>query len=233
MQVDRARSNADWRPYSADDFNRTRGDANSQTVDWERFLGAAAPKHAFDAERFFRWRCWWDYGNGIAGDLMSPMWDGANSVMHLGIPESVVTHGGPAWRNDREVPDAWHVLFDYPSRNVAVRFDCGAHHGRDSSGSWFIGREASLEVDSSCCRLWDAGRESLRAGQAQPRYEWKRDGMEIASHMRDFIDCMRSRAETRCGVRRAWESAVATAMSVESYRRERRVRWDAEREEIA
>ena len=225
-------ANGDWRTYSAYNLNQALGDANFQTADWERFLGAAAPKHAFDAARFFRWRCWWDCGNGIAGDLMSPMWDGANSVMGLGIPDSVVTHGGPAWRSDREVPDAWHVLFDYPSQDVVAQFSCGAHNRRDGSGSWFVGRAATLEVDADCWRVWDAGRESMREGQAQPRYEWKRAGMEVTSHMRNFIDCMRSRSETRCGVRRAWESAVATAMSVESYRRERRVRWDADREEI-
>ncbi|MFZ4549466.1 MAG: Gfo/Idh/MocA family protein, partial [Bacteroidales bacterium] len=35
-------------------------EANEQTIDWKQFIGQA-PWHDFSLERFFRWRCWWDY----------------------------------------------------------------------------------------------------------------------------------------------------------------------------
>jgi hypothetical protein len=60
----------------------------------------------------------------------------------------------------------------------------------------------------------------------------KRGELEVTSHMRDLIDCIRSGKKTRCDIDRAWEEAVTIMMSIESYRRETKVKWDPRREEI-
>lgn len=231
--IDRTSSFPEWQFYTAYNINQRPADASAQTIDWDRFLGDAAPKRPFDVERFFRWRCWWDYGTGIAGDLMSHQWDGVNCVMGMGIPEAVITQGGLYWwKNDREVPDMWHVMFDYPSKDLAVQFNCTFHNRHMGTNTFFLGRDATLEVHSPWCRVHGAEWKLENQGRKEPDYEMKRGEMEVTSHMRDFIDCMRSRAETRCGVQRAWEEAVTIVMSVESFRRERKVKWDPAREAI-
>jgi hypothetical protein len=65
-----------------------------------------------------------------------------------------------------------------------------------------------------------------------PDYNMKPGELEMSNHMRNFIDCIRSGERPRCDIQRAWEEAVTIVMSVESYRRERKVKWDTVREEI-
>jgi hypothetical protein len=65
-----------------------------------------------------------------------------------------------------------------------------------------------------------------------PDYVYRQGELTVTSHMRDFIDCVRSRGLPRCGVDRAFEEAVALIMSVESYRRDAKVKWDPVKELI-
>jgi len=44
-------------------------DLSPANLDWDTWLGTA-PKKAFDPLTFARWRCWKEYGTGVAGDLM-------------------------------------------------------------------------------------------------------------------------------------------------------------------
>ena len=66
-------------------------DADPKTVDWEMFLGPA-PKRPFSLERFFRWRCYWDYSGGISTDLFVHLMTTIHYVMGATVPESVVRH---------------------------------------------------------------------------------------------------------------------------------------------
>ena len=249
--IDRAGVYSMWKFYTDYEINEMPKDAGPDTIDWVRFI-RNAPKRPFDAERFFTWRCYWDYGTGIAGDLLSHLWDSVNMVMGMGIPESAVTYGGLYfWTKDREVPDQWTVMFDYPKQNLAVGFACNFHNSHVGEMAQYLGRDLTLEVSPRFCRTFSAEwkpetQEKLKklretASQAglssmqavlPPEYSYKQGEIEVSSHMQDFLDCVRSRAVPRCGVDRAFEEAVAILMSVESYKRERKVRWDPVKERI-
>jgi len=88
-------------------------DASPGTVDWERFLGTA-PRRPFDAARFFRWRCWWDYSGGLSTDLIVHQLTTLHEIMDVVGPVSAVSHGGIfRWKDGRDVPDLLHTVLEY------------------------------------------------------------------------------------------------------------------------
>ena len=54
-------------------------DASAETIDWTTWL-RDAPERPFDAVRFFRWRCFADYGEGVAGDLYVHLLSGIQCI---------------------------------------------------------------------------------------------------------------------------------------------------------
>lgn len=258
--IDRTNAHPEWKFYTDYDIQEMPKDATPENIDWKRFIANSAhPDRPFDAERFFTWRRYWDYGTGIAGDLLTHIWDAVNMVRGMGIPESAVTQGGKYfWKEDREVPDMWHVLFDYPKQELAVTFNCSFHNSHAGELIQFLGRDMTMEASSEFCRTYVAGwkpeaderimagrklaAETRKAAQAMgipppptaiaPDYVYRAGELTVTSHMQNFFDCVRSRELPRCHVDRAFEEAVALVMSVEAYRRETKVKWDPVKEEI-
>jgi hypothetical protein len=66
-----------------------------ETIDWETFL-RDAPSHPFDPARFFRWRCFKDYGEGLAGDLYVHLLSGIQCVSGINaVPSRAYLDGQP------------------------------------------------------------------------------------------------------------------------------------------
>lgn len=251
LYIDRTGAFPEWQFFQTYENPEMPKDASPETIDWERFT-ANATKRPFDAERFFLWRKWFEYGTGIAGDLLSHLWDSANMIAGYGIPETTVTQGGNYfWKDGRDVPDQWNVLMDYPKRELSVSFACTFNNRHYGEVEQFLGREKTLEVSPRFCRTFDAewkpeykdraakhakalaslGYEPQDAPPV-PEYSMKRDELQVSSHWQDFIDCVRSRATPRCSVDRAFEEAATIFLSVEAYKRNAKVRWDAATETI-
>ena len=196
--IDRTNPWPEWQFYTAYDITKVPDGANCAN----HRLGALenAPLRPFDAERFFRWRCWWEYGTGIAGDLMSHQWDGVNMIMGMGIPEAVQTMGGLYfWKQDREVPDQWHVMFEYPKQELERTFACTFHNRHHGTNTYIMGRDATIEVGTNWCRLYaaewkpevtrsaKARKDAAAAGRdpeatMAPDYAMKKGELEVTSH---------------------------------------------------
>ncbi len=109
-------------------------DASEQTIDWTTFLGDA-PKRPFDPVRFFRWRCFADYGEGLAGDLFVHLISGIHFITgtNQAAQRAQSTGGLFRWKDGRDMPDLIETFYDYPNFRVAVRCNL------NNEGGEFIG----------------------------------------------------------------------------------------------
>ena len=119
-------------------------DASESTIDWNAFL-VGAPKRPYDATRFFRWRCFTDYGAGLAGDLFVHLISGMQFVTGVNMPplRAQSTGGIFRWKDGREYPDLLETLYDYPDFRVSIR--CNQNNAAGDS-TIFYGTKGTLNV---------------------------------------------------------------------------------------
>ena len=120
-------------------------DANEQTIDWNEFL-VDAPKRPFDAARFFRWRCFADYGEGLPGDLFVHLMSGIFFISGMNeVPQRAQSSGGLfRWKDGRDFPDLIQTLYDFPKVRVALRCNLNNAGGEPIK---FCGTKGTMEIN--------------------------------------------------------------------------------------
>ena len=120
-------------------------DASPATVKWDAFLGPA-PKRPFDLDRFFRWRCYWDYSGGVATDLFVHLVSWYHHALDLTGPSAVMAAGGNyRYKATHEVPDTVNALLMYPG--LTANLTCTFNNAEGTqSGLEILGTEGSLAL---------------------------------------------------------------------------------------
>ncbi len=187
-------------------------DGNRKTIDWEHFQEPAPHKVPFNLERFFRWRCWFDYGTGLAGDLLSHEYDAVNQILECGIPKSAMASGGIYYFKDgRDVPDVFQVVYEYPERDMTLVYSATLANS-NYRGLQFMGHDATMKV---------SGILTVSAEQDSTRYKQKIED--------EIIDPQRPMFTYRAGfkgidaVTSATEQYFASRGLLYTYREGRRV----------
>lgn len=240
----RVRGKDEWRWYGwYNNYERPNEKETEQSVDWNRFLGNA-PYHPFSMERFWHWRCYWDYGTGAAGDLLSHSFDYINYILQLGIPHSVNTTGAMHVLDDgRECPDFWHVTMDYPERKLTL-IDTITFNSQlfapSTHGPVIRGKDALMKMDENNFEIFaeenstkynEKYSNEIRTQKPFRTYDPSATP-EQPSHLEDFFHCMRNRKQPKDNEDEAFVEAVACIMSVISFFEKRTVVWDADRQEV-
>ncbi|MDO9340192.1 MAG: Gfo/Idh/MocA family oxidoreductase [Bacteroidales bacterium] len=135
-----------WIRNLDDNGNPKPGD--EKTIDWDQWLGPA-PKVPFSLDRYYNWTKFFDYDIGLIGQLFTHEFDAVNQLLRIGIPKSAVSSGGIYyWKDDRDMPDLLHCVFEYPDRDLTLLYSATLSSSR-SRGRVFMGHDASMELGSS------------------------------------------------------------------------------------
>jgi predicted dehydrogenase len=122
-------------------------DASAETIDWEAFLRDAPPR-PFDPVRFFRWRCFNDYGEGVAGDLFVHLLSGIQCVTGINaVPSRAYSTGSLThFKDGRDFPDLLATLYDYSG--VTVNLHCNQNN-EAGEPIIFYGSEATMVINGN------------------------------------------------------------------------------------
>lgn len=121
---------------------------NEENIDWEQWLGNT-PFVPFSIDRYYNWTKWFAYDTGLIGQLFTHEYDAVNQLLHIGIPKTANSSGGIYyWKDNREIPDVLHCVFEYPDRNLTLMYSGNLASSR-SRGRVFMGHDASMELGSN------------------------------------------------------------------------------------
>ncbi len=227
-------------------------------IDWKMWLGKA-PSHPFDADRFFRFRKYWDYSGGIATDLfyhvVAPLnicWDKPQ------FPHKVMAsggiYGGPKFEYKREVPDTFHLVGEYAEGHSLVLSSSMAnsqhipglirgHEGTiimvDNGQFESVTDHITLKPEVSRRRASRDAAPEVKAMFDDYRFGTADQSIPVdktdtmATHINNFLDCMRSRQKPHLDVETAACAQVLITMAVESYRQGKVLYFDEKKWKVS
>jgi predicted dehydrogenase len=222
-------------------------------IDWNMWLGSQfklAPKRPWDADRFFRFRKYWDYSLGIASDLfyhvIAPLnicWDEPQ------FPTKVMAAGGiyvfkklPDGRPDREVPDTFHLLAEYAKGHSLVLSSSMANDThipgmiRGHEGTIIMVDHGQFErsVPFITVKPQVKGGKAIGGEAYEKKFGLKdiqipidqTDMLEL--HIGNFLSCMRTREKPHLDVETGAKAVVVINLAAQSYREGKVMYWDAQ-----
>ncbi len=199
-------------------------------LDQKMWLGKA-PEQPLTPIKFFWWRWFWDFGGGALTDLMTHWIDVAHWYMDVTAPESVVTNGN-RYALDWECPDTITCALDYP-KNFSVTYHGTMASSVDDGGMEIRGTKGTMKLDRSHLAVYPEGVEVIsKLGQMKPETLLLSSDDGTVPHIRNFLDCVKSRRTPTANIRVAVEAARAAHLGNLALKRDRRVRWNAQQERI-
>jgi predicted dehydrogenase len=229
-------------------------DLSLQNLDWDTWQGHV-PKREFDPKIFARWRCWKEYGTGVAGDLLVHLISGMLYVLGINqAPTRAMSAGGILrWPDGRNMPDVHDTVFEYGKLPVVMRLNLGTEipenyrfmgskglmeivdeqitltpqSGKDESPSWYA-NSFPRQLREAYLKQWHEEHDPA-LGHEPIREGTVYRGVnynEVKPHLWNFFQAVKTRQPVVENAVFGHNAALACHMANESYFRKTVVYWD-------
>lgn len=225
-----------------------------EDTDWKRFL-INRPFEAWDPRIYLEYRLFWPYSSGMPGQWMSHQIDTVHWFTGLKHPRSVVANGGIyQWKDGRRNWDTTTAVFDYgepddPKNGFQVVFTSRMHNGDENPAEIYYSNGGELNLNTNMV----SPKGGLQAGPASAMHlkpnllpELKltdlaekvvasanTGGDQLTSaHMRNWMECIRSRKETNAPVEAGYYHSIANIMTNAAVRTGRKATFNEKLQEV-
>jgi predicted dehydrogenase len=229
-------------------------DLSPRNLDWDSWQGNV-PKRPFDPVIFARWRCWKEYGTGVAGDLLVHLISGMMFMLGINEPPRQASSVGGIrhWKDGRNMPDVHASLYYYGDLPVYMRLNLGTEMpetyrfqgskgllevnefglsftpqtGKDSAPSYYP-NSFPHAMHEEYVRKWHEENDARLAREAMVETISFRgpDYDDVRPHLLTFFEAVRSRKPVVEDAVFGHNAALACHMANESYFRKSAVSWD-------
>ena len=200
-------------------------------TDWKRFL-MNRPFEPFDARKHLEFRLFWPYSSGMPGQWMSHQIDTVHWFSGLKHPRSVVANGGIyAWKDGRKNWDTMTAVFDYgplqdPTSGFQVMFASRMHNGVEDPAEIYYSNGGELNLNTN--KITSTGGLDERHAKAMNMQANLLPDMDISAtaekvvtsantggdsltsgHMRNWMECVRSRKEPNAPIEAGYNTRAA------------------------
>ena len=213
-----------YRPYWHAYGDRKVAEAD---VDWKAFL-MHRKYRPFDADQYAAWYGYREFSRGPHTNLMVHFIDLVHYVTGCSLPRRAATLGGTyRWKDKRTAPDSVETVLEYPEGFLArytTVFGTGAGNylkffgtrGTIDAGRWAWNQPFGLTGEGS------GEPDKIGPGATIPM-------LESTPHMKNFLDCLRSRNAPNAPIDAGYAHAVAVILADEAMVRGRTMHYDAAR----
>lgn len=197
-------------------------EASLNTVNWDLWQGPAV-KRPFSGERFFRWRKYWDYSGGLATEALFYRLAPMLTALGVQMPTRVSAAGGIFVHKDREVPDTYATLIEYPEFYINLSASTATAAPNQFFGEIIYGNMGTIVLGRNSVQLhaekvWETKMpESRRGVHAFDTSAWD----FYNDHISDFLDAMRARRQPLAGPDFGLQVMAPILLGVDSYRESR------------